>query len=446
MTTADLPTTAAPVATVDPTERPAWLRGVIWPTVRRWTVAAWRQLLTLYMAARLGLVWTKFSGATGLADQRSHINQETGKLRVSIHHVPRLDQVRIGQHGATLRVRLRPGQDLDTYTGVSGALRHAARCQSAGAAEIDDQPGYLRLRLLRRDPLHRVLDVPRETSPGVLSIGLIEDGSPWLIDLTQEPHWLVSGTTGSGKSAIQAAILRALSPTNAAVLMADLKFGLEAEPWRPRLTAIASTPEQVISWCRSLIEFARSRADLFRALEVGNIDEAAERGVQLRRVVFLIDEVAEIALAADPAGLVELLRIVQLVRSMGIHVLIAGQRFGSDLGKGVTSIRAQVGGRVCARVTDIETARMVLANLDDDAHRRAMTIPRPGQAIVQTGPTWHYARATFLSSAERRAVAARYANQAISWTQLLDEDAQAAAPVLNAGPLAATATRLDQER
>jgi len=447
MSTAD-PLTAAPTAGGNVPERSTWLRGIAWPTVNRWAVALWRYLLTFYVVARLGLVWTTFSGATGLADQRSRIDSETGKLRVSIEHVPRLDQVEIGQHGATLRVRLRPRQDLSTYTAVTPALRHAARCQAAGATEIPDQPGYLRLRLLRRDPLHRVLDVPREITPGVLSIGLTEDGAPWLIDLTAEPHCLISGATGSGKTAIEAAILRALAPTRTAIVMADLKFGVAAEPWRARLTAVATTAEQVTTWCRSLLELAERRAGLFRRLEVENIDEAAAKGVHLRRVVFVIDEVAEVALNDDKTGtgVAELLRVVQLVRAMGIHVVIAGQRFGADLGKGITSIRAQIGGRICARVNDVETARMVLAGLDEDAQHRAMTIPRPGQAIVQTGPSWHYARASYVGSAERRAIAARYATQALTWAELLDDDDQAAAAASAARPLAATATRLDQER
>ena len=196
---------------------------------------------------------------------------------------------------------------------------------------------------------------------------------------------------------------------------------------------------RVTDWCAKLLDLAARRADGFRRLEVSNYEEAAAAGVHLRRIVVICDEVAEIALGGNEEAVSELLRVVQLVRAMGIHVILAGQRFGSDLGKKITAVRAQIGGRVCARVNDVETARMVLSNLDDDAHRRALTIPRPGQAIVQTGPTWHYARATYLNSAERRATAARHADQAVTWQQLLNEDAAALPPA----PVLAQATRLD---
>lgn len=433
------PAAAAAEATDEQAERLPWVRGVAWPALRRAAIALWRHLLTLYVVARLGLVWAAFSAATHLADVRTRTDRETGKTTVRVRHVPRLDHVEIGPHGATLRVRLRPGQDLRTYTALAPALRHTARCQAASAAEIDEQPGYLQLRLLRRDPLHRVVERPRELSPGVVSIGLTETGQPWRINLAETPHSVVSGATGSGKSAIQAAMLAALASTDAALILWDLKFGLEAEPWRPRATAIAAKPEQVAASCSQLLELADRRAAGFRQLEVTSFEEATATGVQLRRVVVVCDEIAELTLA-DEQAINELLRVVQLVRALGIHVILAGQRFGSDLGKKITAVRAQVGGRICARVNDAETARMVLSALDDDAHRRALTIPRPGQAIVQTDAEWHYARATYLAAAERRAIAARHTEQVITWQQLLAEDAAALPPA----PVAAQAIRLDQ--
>ena len=152
-------------------ESTPWVRGIAWPALRRWTIAVWRHLLTLYVVARLGLLWASFCGATGLADQRTRVDRETGRAKVRIHHVPKLDKVHIGAHGATLRVKLRPGQDLATYTGLCPALRHTAHCQAAATTEINDQPGYLQLRLLRRDPPHRVIDRPREVAPGCCPSG-----------------------------------------------------------------------------------------------------------------------------------------------------------------------------------------------------------------------------------------------------------------------------------
>ena len=101
----------------------------------------------------------------------------------------------------------------------------------------------------------------------MLAIGLTETGAPWRIDLPAVPHMVVSGATGSGKSAIQAAILAALAPTDAALILWDLKFGLEAEPWRPRATTIAAKPEQVTASCTKLLHLAERRAGGFRRLQ-----------------------------------------------------------------------------------------------------------------------------------------------------------------------------------
>jgi S-DNA-T family DNA segregation ATPase FtsK/SpoIIIE len=107
---------------------------------------------------------------------------------------------------------------------------------------------------------------------------------------------------------------------------------------------------------------------------------------------------------------------------MGIHVILCGQRFGSDLGKNITSIRAQVSGRVCLRVNDPQTAEMVLSGLASEDQKRALTLLRPGMAIVQTGPTWHYARCSYLTTVEIRALAAAHADKRITWDELVLDD------------------------
>lgn len=101
-----------------------------------------------------------------------------------------------------------------------------------------------------------------------------------------------------------------------------------------------------------------------------------------------------------------MLRVVQIVRFLGIHVLIAGQRFGADLGKNVTAIRAQLDERTRLRVNDPETARMALPALEQDAAERALSLPRKGQAIQQQDAAWRCARCGYQPAAQIRALAA----------------------------------------
>ncbi|NEE55148.1 plasmid transfer protein, partial [Streptomyces sp. SID8455] len=57
-----------------------------------------------------------------------------------------------------------------------------------------------------------------------------------------------------------------------------------------------------------------------------------------------------------------MIRLAQMARAVGIFLEVCGQRFGSDLGKGATALRAQLTGRVVHRVNDKQTAEMALGD------------------------------------------------------------------------------------
>jgi S-DNA-T family DNA segregation ATPase FtsK/SpoIIIE len=424
----------------------AWVKarahlGRLVITILRTLVAFGRYVLTVWAAARCGLRWRTFCGNTGLAKQRQTVHGDdfTSHVSTKTYAVPKLRKVRIGQHGWTVCVQLRPGQDLADYAAAAAPLRHLARAQSVRPRELWDRPGFVELAILRRDPLRGVLERPRELERGVIVAGTTETGEPLIVDFNAEPHWLVSGATDSGKSSLIATCLAALAPTRDVLISWDLKFGIEGEAFRRRFTDVATAGAEVQDWCGRLLALAGERAELFKTLRVANVREAEQlRGVVLRRVYVWCDEVAELATARNgevkPEELLsDVLRVVQLCRAMGIHVVIAGQRFGSDLGKLVTAVRAQLGGRICLRVNDEETAKMVLAGLDPDVHHRAMGLPHKGMAIVKRRAEWEYARATYQTSAERYAIGDQYARNRITWNDLLTEDRAIAAAATTHG-------------
>jgi S-DNA-T family DNA segregation ATPase FtsK/SpoIIIE len=79
-----------------------------------------------------------------------------------------------------------------------------------------------------------------------------------------------------------------------------------------------------------------------------------------------------------------LVRLVQLGRAAGIYVEVCGQRFGSELGKGISLLRGQLTGRVAHRVSDEASANMAFADISPYAVLATVQIPtdRPGTAIV----------------------------------------------------------------
>lgn len=108
-------------------------------------------------------------------------------------------------------------------------------------------------------------------------------------------------------------------------------------------------------------------------------------------VVVLVDEVAELALFANKDEekrrdriVTDLVRLAQLGRAAGIYLEICGQRFGSELGKGITMLRAQLTGRTAHRVNDETSANMAFGDISPDAVLAAIQISpdTPGLAVA----------------------------------------------------------------
>jgi S-DNA-T family DNA segregation ATPase FtsK/SpoIIIE len=144
--------------------------------------------------------------------------------------------------------------------------------------------------------------------------------------------------------------------------------------------------------------------------------------------VTIIDEVAELYLVATDedkehvnAVTTYLLRIAQLGRAAGIHLIVAGQRFGSDVGRGATALRAQLGGRICHRVNDPETSRMVLGDLTPEGAAAATEIKTSmrGVAIVVTDDgLWHRTRSVYTSAEEAEQATRDSAHLVVPWESL----------------------------
>ncbi|MDH6137458.1 DNA segregation ATPase FtsK/SpoIIIE-like protein [Kitasatospora sp. MAA4] len=249
----------------------------------------------------------------------------------------------------------------------------------------------------------------------------------WAIDLRTVPHWLVVGATRSGKSTLIAALVTQWAPQPIALFGIDLKGGMELSLFEERLSALASTRTQAADLLAELVAEAEARMELCRSVGARSIWELPEK---LRRIpiIVIVDEVAELYLMATREEKAEvgeistnLLRLAQLGAALGIHLVIAGQRVGSDLGPGVTALRAQLAGRICHRVSDPATAEMALGDLDKDALEAAQRITLTEQGVAITfgeDGRWTRARSTRTTPDEARRAARKYAHLAPSWPGL----------------------------
>lgn len=347
--------------------------------------------------------------------------------RVSVDTPPWMWLPRPTAHGWRVTVSLLEGQTPGDYAEAAEPLAHA---WGAHAVRVTSpKRGRVVLSVTVRDPLVTV-DVP-PPSPDLLkvTVGRLETGRPWTIDFRTVPHWMNAGATQSGKSNLANALIVGLAPQPVALVGLDLKGGVEFAPYEPRLSALATTRAESLRLLDDLVRVMTDRMGVCRMAGARNVWQLPA-GVRPVPVVVLVDELAELFLMADKSEKDEvgrtstaLLRVAQLGRAFGIYLFLSGQRIGSDLGPGVTALRAQCSGRVCHRVNDPETANMTLGDLDPDALVSARAIPAdtPGVGIVagQDGQ-WYRARSIYVAEETAEQAARAYADLAPSWAEITD--------------------------
>ena len=313
---------------------------------------------------------------------------------------PRRQAIRPTMTGLRLRLRLAPGQEPADIVTATERLRHAWQVHAVHVTPV--RPGVVELRLLGYDVLRRVR-MPRGVPCELLKVPVAvrQDGLVHVRDFRTGPHELVLGATDSGKSMYLRVLIAGLAVQPVALVGIDCKRGVELQPFAPRLSALAASPDQAVALIDALLREMENRYNLVRdyqGLGSGVPDSEVTANIwglpeEIRPVplIVVVDEVAElffIAAAADKKRrelLVRgLIRLAQLGRAAGMFLEACGQRFGSELGDGATMLRAQLTGRVCHRVNDEASAKMALGDISPAALLAATQIPanRPGMAVV----------------------------------------------------------------
>ncbi|MFB7862236.1 FtsK/SpoIIIE domain-containing protein [Streptomyces sp. NPDC056069] len=331
---------------------------------------------------------------------------------------PKIRRVRGTSTGLRVTLRLPAGLEPADVVAASERLRHAWGVHSVNVVET--KPGFVELRMTGYDVLRRV-KMPRRLPSGLLTVpvALREDGTAFVRDYLKVPHALTLGANQSGKSMYQRNLIAGLARLNVALVGIDCKRGVEQRGYAPRLSALAITPEEASSVLDALVGEMEDRFDLLSECGAGDIWDLPE-AVRPVPVVLLVDEVAELFLVATKKDeerrdrmVTQMIRLGQMARAAGIYLEICGQRFGSDLGKGATTLRAQLTGRVVHRVNDKQTADMGLGDIAPDAVVAVTTIPpdQPGVAVAgDSSGGWSRIRTPELSAAKAAEICAEYAH------------------------------------
>lgn len=331
---------------------------------------------------------------------------------------PKVRRVRPTSAGLRITLRLPAGLEPADLAASSERLRHAWGVRSVSVVET--KPGFVELRMTGYDVLKRVR-LPRRAVPAdmVVPVALREDGTVFERDYRKVPMALTLGATLSGKSMFQRNLVTGLARLPIGLVGIDCKRGVEQGRYAPRLSALATTPETAGALLDVLVAEMEQRFDLLAGHGVSELWDLPEK-VRPVPLVVLIDEIAELFLVAskkeEPArdrAVMQLVRLGQMARAVGIYLEVCGQRFGSDLGKGATALRAQLTGRVVHRVNDKQTAEMGLGDIAPDAVVAVTGIApdRPGVAVAgDTSGGWSRIRTPEITPDEAAAVCREFAH------------------------------------
>jgi S-DNA-T family DNA segregation ATPase FtsK/SpoIIIE len=393
---------------------------VVMPQGRRWTRRRW-------LARRLRRGWPVLAHEAGLSLHGWSARAASGKAEAQVV-VPTWRRPRFSGPGFTVRLGLLLGQTVDAWRAVAPTL---AAGWNAARVIVTAHPRGVLLTVLVRDPLDdSAVVTPVCVGPLAVTVGVREDGRPWTVDFRRTPHQLVVGESGSGKSNFLNALVVGLAPQRVALVGLDFKGGLELAPFAPRLSALATSRGEAVGLLTDLVGLLGVRQQRLRAAGVRSIWDLGEQA-RPAPVVLVVDEVAEVFLdggtGKDETGQIAacgtaLIRLAQLGRALGVHLVICGQRVGSDLGKGVTALRAQLGGRVCHRVNDPETARMCLGDVDPGAVHAAQALSpaRPGVVVLADPASgWALARSCHVPLEVAERVATEQAGRVVPWSELV---------------------------
>jgi len=193
-----------------------------------------------------------------------------------------------------------------------------------------------------------------------VAIGIDISGNPVYLDITEMPHALIAGTTGSGKSVCLNTILTNIiykaSPDEVRLILIDPKLiEFSAYDGIPHLaTPVINDPKLATTALKWAIEEMQNRYELFKVYkrrDIASFNEFASTRSDLKKlpyIVIVIDELAELMFVAASSVEEYIQRIAQKARAAGIHLIMATQRPSTDVIKG--TIKANIQTRIAFAV------------------------------------------------------------------------------------------------
>ncbi len=298
---------------------------------------------------RVGPAVTQFAVQPGFIKKSGSDEEDMQQMKVRVAQIASLEKdLALALSAQRLRIEAPvPGKP---YVGIEVPNTHSS---------------VVRLKsLLESDAFHKV-GVP-------LSIVLGRDvsGHPVVADLSRMPHLLIAGATGSGKSVCITSLAACLAMNNAPedlrLVMIDSKMvELLRFNGLPHLYGKVETNiERILGVLRWIVVEMEHRYRLLEASHSRDLESYNRKqtkkagGATLPRIVVLIDELADLMMSAPDQTEHNLVRLAQMARATGIHLVIATQRPSTDVVTGL--IKANFPARLAFAVASGIDSRVIL--------------------------------------------------------------------------------------
>jgi len=227
------------------------------------------------------------------------------------------------------------------------------------------QSSVVRLKTLLESDTFNKMGVPL-----AVAIGRDVSGHPLIADLARMPHLLIAGATGSGKSVCITSIAACLAmnntPEDLRMVMIDSKMvELIRFNGLPHLYGKVETNiERILGVLRWVVVEMEHRYRLLESAHARDLQSYNNKirrkadGVPLPRIVVLIDELADLMMSAPDVTEHNLVRLAQMARATGIHLVVATQRPSTDVVTGL--IKANFPARLAFAVASGIDSRVIL--------------------------------------------------------------------------------------
>ena len=214
--------------------------------------------------------------------------------------------------------------------------------------------------------------LPEPNEKNLLAVGLGKDimGTVKWAEINATPHLLIAGATGSGKSVcincIIASILMRTKPDEVKLVMVDpKKVELSMYNGIPHLlTPVVTDPKKASIALKNIVIEMERRYQIFEDTKCKNISaynkmcETNTDYIKMPYIVFIIDELADLMLVAAKDVEDSIMRITQMARAAGIHLIVATQRPSTDVITGV--VKANIPSRISFAVSSSIDSRTIL--------------------------------------------------------------------------------------